>query len=276
MGRVNGKVAFITGAARGQGRGHAVRLAREGADVIALDVCRQLPHIAIPMATPEDLRITAEQVEGAGRRVLAIEADVRDQQQLTDAVGRAYQEFGTIDIVIANAGVTTYRAANDIEEGEFEQILNVNLMGAWRTCKAAAQRIIASNKAASMVLTSSVGGLKGGANCAHYNASKHGVIGLMRTLAIEYAPASIRVNAVCPTNVNTPMLMADETRRLFMPTEASPSLERFAEIAARGHTLRVGWVEPEDVASAALFLASDEARYITGVALPVDAGAMLK
>jgi (+)-trans-carveol dehydrogenase len=149
-------------------------------------------------------------------------------------------------------------------------------MGVWRTCKAAAQQIIASNKSASMVLTSSVGGLKGGANCAHYNASKHGVIGLMRTLAIEYAAASIRVNAVCPTNVNTPMLMADQTKRLFMPSEVSPSMERFAEVAALGHTLPVGWVEPEDVASAALFLASDEARYITGVALPVDAGAMLK
>jgi NAD(P)-dependent dehydrogenase (short-subunit alcohol dehydrogenase family) len=129
MGRVDGKVAFVTGTARGQGRAHAVRLAREGADVVALDVCRQLPHIAIPMATPEDLRTTAEQVERAGRRVLAIKADVRDQQELTAAVGRAYHEFGTIDIVIANAGVTTYTIANDIEEGEFEQILNVNLMG---------------------------------------------------------------------------------------------------------------------------------------------------
>ena len=276
MGRVAGKVALVTGAARGQGRAHALRLGGEGADIVALDICRQLPHIKIPMATSEDLRVTAALVEGTGRQVLTIEADVRDQGQLDEAVARAYERFGAIDVVVANAGVTCYMPANEIQEHEFQQILDVNLMGVWRTCKAVTPRVIAAGKTASIIIISSVGGLKGGANCAHYNASKHGVIGLMRTLAIEYAPAFIRVNAVCPTNVNTPMLMADETKRLFLPEEASPSTEQFAEVAAMSHTLPVGWVEPEDIANAALFLASDEARFITGVALPVDAGAMLK
>jgi (+)-trans-carveol dehydrogenase len=275
MGRVDGKVALITGAARGQGRAHAHRLALEGADIVALDICRPLEHVSIPTASPADLVETAELVESTGRSVLAMAADVRHQDELDAAVDAAYERFGHVDIVIANAGTVTYSPANAITEEEFRQVLDVNLLGVWRTCKSVVPRVVAAGRAASLVLTSSVGGLKGGANCGHYNASKHGVIGLMKTLAIEYGPLGIRVNAVCPTNVNTPMLMHDSTLRLFLPDAAETSRRDFARVAAQGHVLDVGWVEPEDVAAAALFLASDEARHITGVALPVDAGAML-
>jgi SDR family mycofactocin-dependent oxidoreductase len=274
MGRVSGKVALVTGAARGQGRAHAIRLAEEGASIVALDICRQIPEISIPMASRADLDETVRAVTERGPRIIAFEADVRDQQAIDAAIDAAYAAFGTIDIVIANAGVTRYTSANDISEGEFREILDVNLIGPWRTCKSVATRVIEARTSASMILTSSIGGLKAGANLAHYNASKHGLIGLMRTLAIEYAP-SIRVNAVCPTNVNTPMLMAADTLRLFVPDEAEPTLEQFTEVARHHHVLDVPWVEPEDIANAALFLACDEARYITGVALPVDAGALL-
>jgi SDR family mycofactocin-dependent oxidoreductase len=275
MGRVSGKVALVTGAARGQGRAHAVKLADEGASIVALDICRQIPQITIPMASRADLDETVRAVTERGARIIPFEADVRDQEAIDAAVDAAYAEFGAIDIVVANAGVTRYTPANQISEDEFREILDVNLIGVWRTCKSVATRVIEARASASMILTSSIGGLKAGANLAHYSASKHGLIGLMRSLAKEYAPASIRVNAICPTNVNTPMLMAADTLRLFVPDEAEPSLEEFTEVARRRHVLDVPWVEPEDIANAALFLACDEARYITGVALPVDAGALL-
>lgn len=273
-GRLAGKVVFVTGAARGQGRSHAVRLAQEGADIVAVDICEQIPSIEIPLARWEDLEETARLVEAIGGRVEIVRADVRDQAALDHAVALGAHRFGRLDVVCANAGVVTYCRANDLEDQAFHDLVDVNLIGAWRTCKAASPAIIAAGNGGSIILTSSVGGLKAAAGLPHYVAAKHGVIGLMRALGIEYAPHGIRVNAVCPTNVNTPMLQDEHTMRMFADGSL-PSHEEFVRLASSMNVMSVPWVEPVDVSNAILFLASDDARFITGVALPVDAGFML-
>lgn len=275
MGRVDGKVAFITGAARGQGRSHAIRLAEEGADIIAVDIARQVETASGRPATPDDLAITVKEVEALNRRILSVQADVRDQAALDAAVAAGLAEFGKIDIAVANAGVINYGALADVEEQQWQTLLDVNLTGVWHTAKATIAALIESAPGSSLILTASVGALKGAAGTGAYISAKHGVIGLMRTLAIELAPQSVRVNAVAPGNVNTEMLVNDETIRRFLPDVESPTTEQFAEVAKMFHTMDVSWVEPRDISNAVLFLASEEARYITGIALPVDAGALL-
>lgn len=261
----------MTGAARGQGRSHAVRLAAEGADVIALDVCAQVETVPYLLATRDDLAETARQVEALDRRVWTAEVDVRDLEGLRRAVDTGVEALGGLDLVCANAGIVHSAPAEDLTEQEWSVMIDVNLSGTWRTCAVAIPHLRERGGGA-MVLTSSVAGLKGVANLAHYSAAKHGVVGLMRTLAQELAPARIRVNCVNPTQVGTDMILNDVMYGLFRPELDRPTRADFAETSRATHLLDVDWVEPVDISNAMLFLLSEEARYITGVALPVDAG----
>ncbi|MFI1485312.1 mycofactocin-coupled SDR family oxidoreductase [Streptomyces sp. NPDC020747] len=276
-GRVEGKVAFITGAARGQGRSHAVRLAEEGADIIAVDVCKQLDGVTFAMSTPEDLEETVEQVQKLGRRIHAVQADVRDLQALDAAVTEGVERFGRLDIVCANAGLgSDGKRMHLMDEKTWRDMIDVNLTGVWLTAKVAIPHIIAGGRGGSIVLTSSVGGLRGHANIGHYIAAKHGVVGLMRTLAWELGEHNIRVNSVHPTQVNTPMVMHDRTFKMFRPDLENPTIDDFAAVSQGMHLLPTPWVEPRDISNAILYLASDEGRFVTGTTHTIDAGAMLK
>ncbi|MFF3567430.1 mycofactocin-coupled SDR family oxidoreductase [Nocardia jiangxiensis] len=277
-GRVEGKVAFITGAARGQGRSHAVRLAQEGADIIAVDVCKPVSGSdVIPASTPEDLAETAELIKGLGRRVVTAEVDVRDFDALQAAVDGGVEQLGRLDIIVANAGIGNGGATLDkTSEQDWDTMIGINLSGVWKTVKAGVPHLLSGSSGGSIVLTSSVGGLKAYPNTGHYIAAKHGVIGMMRSFAVELGEHSIRVNAVCPTNVNTPMFMNEGTMKLFRPDLENPTKEDFAPVAQFMHVLPIGWVEPVDISNAVLFLASDESRYITGLPVTIDAGSTLK
>ncbi|MCV7222761.1 mycofactocin-coupled SDR family oxidoreductase [Mycolicibacterium elephantis] len=277
-GRVEGKVAFITGAARGQGRSHAVRLAEEGADIIAVDVCKQISSNSdIPWATPDDLAETADLVKNLNRRIITAEVDVRDYDALKAVVDSGVEQLGRLDIVVANAGIGNGGNTLDrTSEDDWRDMIDVNLSGVWKSVKAAVPHILSGGRGGSIILTSSVGGLKPYPHTGHYIAAKHGVIGLMRTFAVELGQHSIRVNAVCPTNVNTPLFMNEGTMKLFRPDLENPGVDDLAVAAQFMHVLPVGWVEPRDVSNAVLFLASDESRYITGLPVTVDAGSMLK
>lgn len=277
-GRLEGKVAFITGAARGQGRSHSVRLAEEGADIIAVDVCKQISDESqIPPASVEDLAETADLVKGLGRRIVTAEVDVRDYDALRGAVDSGVEQLGRLDIIVANAGIGNGGQTLDrTSETDWDDMIDVNLSGVWKSVKSAVPHMISQGTGGSIILTSSVGGLKPYAHTGHYIAAKHGVIGLMRTFAVELGQHSIRVNAVCPTNVNTPLFMNEGTMRLFRPDLENPGPEDLAVAAQFMHVLPIGWVEPVDVSNAVLFLASDESRYITGLPVTVDAGSMLK
>jgi SDR family mycofactocin-dependent oxidoreductase len=274
-GRVAGQVAFITGAARGQGRSHALRLAEEGADIIAVDLCGQLGSVAYPLATADDLAETVQLVEALDRRIVARQADVRDTASLDLALSEGVAELGRLDIVSANAGILSSGSLAELSVQAWREMIDVNLSGVWRTCKVATPHLIAGGRGGSIILTSSVAGLKSYANMAHYVSAKHGVTGLMKTLATELAPYRIRVNSLHPTQVDTDMIQNDIMYRLFRPDLENPSRADFAEASRATGLLPIDWVETADVSSALLFLASDEARYITGTALPVDAGALI-
>jgi (+)-trans-carveol dehydrogenase len=276
-GRVEGKVAFITGAARGQGRAHAVRLAQESADIIAVDICKQIESVLVPLSTPEDLAETADLVKGHNRRIYTAEVDVRDYAALKAAVDTGVEQLGRLDIIVANAGIGNGGHTLDkTSEEDWTDMIDVNLGGVWKTVKAGVPHILSGGRGGSIILTSSVGGLKAYPHTGHYVAAKHGVVGLMRTFAVELGQHMIRVNSVHPTNVNTPLFMNEPTMKLFRPDLENPGPDDLKAIAQMMHTLPIGWVEPEDIANAVLFLASDESRYVTGVTLPVDAGSCLK
>jgi SDR family mycofactocin-dependent oxidoreductase len=273
-GRLAGKTALITGAARGIGRAQAIRFAAEGASIIAVDLCGPVDTVVIPHSTPADLDETVRQVASSGGRISAAIVDVRDGAALAAATQKGVQRFGSLDIVSATAGITSRGYAADISETAWQTMLDVNLTGVWETCRATAPYLIARG-AGSVILTSSIAGLRGLVGVAHYTAAKHGVVGLMRSLAAELAPHHIRVNSVHPTNVDTPLIQNDAVRSAFRPDlDRPPTRAEFAEAASRMNMLAVPWVEAVDVANAALFLASEEARYITGVTLPVDAGSV--
>jgi (+)-trans-carveol dehydrogenase len=276
-GRVEGKVAFVTGAARGQGRSHALRLAQEGADIIAIDIADQIGSVQYDMATPADLEETVRQIEALDRRVIATKADVRDFAALKGALDAGVAELGRLDIVAANAGIGTFGAMEDLSDEEWDDMLDVNLKGVWHTAKAAIPHLRA-NKGGSMILTSSTAGIHAIPNLGHYVAAKHGVVGLMKTLALELAPDSIRVNSVHPTSVDTPMIHNAATYALFAPDLAPDerTRESLAPRFASLSVLPIPWVDPVDISNAVLFLASDEARYVTGLQMKVDAGETLK
>jgi SDR family mycofactocin-dependent oxidoreductase len=275
-GRVEGKVAFITGAARGQGRSHAIRLAQEGADIIAVDLCQQIESVPYPMSTPDDFAETVKEVESLDRRIVATQADVRDFAALKAAVEDGVAQLGRLDIVSANAGISSVGPAVDLPEQQWQDMIDVNLTGVWHTAKAAIPSIRRGGRGGSIILTSSAAGLMAYPNVAHYVSAKHGVVGLMRTLALELAPDMIRVNSLHPTQVDTAMIMNEPTWRLFSPDLEHPTIDDFRPVSQQMNALPIPWVEPVDISNALLFLASDEARYITGVTLPVDAGAVIK
>jgi (+)-trans-carveol dehydrogenase len=277
-GRVVGKVAFITGAARGQGRSHAIRLAQEGADIIAVDLVRQVGSVAYPMSTPDDLAQTVKAVEALDRRIVAAEADVRDYGALKQALDHGVAELGRLDIVSANAGIFSFGRAEELPEQTWQDMIDINLTGVWHAAKAAIPHLRAGGRGGSIILTSSTSGLRALENVAHYVAAKHGVVGLMRTLALELAPDMIRVNSVLPTSVDTAMVQNAPAYALFAPDleEKDRTRERLAERFQALNVLPIPWVEPVDISNAVLWLASDESRYVTGVTLPVDAGSVIR
>lgn len=273
MGRLDGKVAFITGAARGQGRSHAVALAKEGADIIAIDFLSPITGAFYEGSTQEDLDETVRLVEALDRRIVARKADVRDQESLDAALAEGVAALGNVDIVVANAGILTEPApGHEITEPIWSDMIDTNLSGVWRTIKSAVPHL---NDGSSVMLTSSVAGLKGYGNIAHYAAAKHGVVGLMRVFALELAPRRIRVNSIHPTQVDTPMIMNEAEYRIFRPDLEHPTVEDFAPASQAVHALPEPWLQPEDISNVVVFLASDDARGITGVPLPVDLGCLL-
>jgi SDR family mycofactocin-dependent oxidoreductase len=277
-GRLEGKVAFVTGAARGQGRSHAIRLAQEGADIVAVDLVKQIASVPYGMSTPEDLAETVKEVESLDRRIVATEADVRDYGALKAALDEGVAQLGRLDIVSANAGIFSEGRADVLPEQTWQDMIDVNLTGVWHAVKAAIPHLKAGGRGGSIILTSSTAGLMPFENFAHYVAAKHGVVGLMRTLALELAPDMIRVNSVHPTSVNTDMIHNSMTYGLFAPDlpEEQRTKEVLAERFQTMNALPIPWVEAVDISNAVLWLASDESRYVTGVTLPVDAGATVK
>ena len=275
-GRVAGKVAFITGAARSQGRSHAIRLAQEGADIIAVDIAGPIESVtAYPGATEEDLAETVKEVEALDRRIVATKADVRNPRALKEALDDGVAQLGKLDIVCANAGIYQIHPALELDDAGWQETIDINLTGVWNTVKVALPHLVA-NQGGSIILTSSTAGLKGLANSVHYNAAKHGVVGIMRTIGNEFGAQNIRVNSIHPTAVNTTMIQNPQVWGLFDPANPNPTKESAEAAFKTINVLPVPWVEPVDISNAILFLASDEARYITGVTLPVDAGAMIK
>jgi len=275
-GRVAGKVAFITGAARSQGRSHAIRLAQEGADIIAVDIAGPIESVtAYPGATEEDLAETVKEVEALDRRIIATKADVRDSAALKAALDEGVAQLGKLDIVCANAGIYQMHPALELDDAGWQETIDINLTGVWNTVKVALPHLVA-NQGGSIILTSSTAGLKGLANSVHYNAAKHGVVGIMRTIGNEFGAQNIRVNSIHPTSVNTTMIQNPQVWGLFDPDNPNPTRESAEAAFKTINVLPVPWVEPVDISNAVLFLASDEARYITGVTLPVDAGFMIK
>lgn len=266
MGSLDGHVAFITGAARGMGRAHAVKLAGEGADIVALDICTGFEFTDYPGATVDDLEETARLVRHQGRRILARQADVRDPDAVDAVLAEARREFGRLDIVIANAGI----APMETGDAGWRDVVDVNLTGTYHTAEVAIPTLIEQGDGGSIVLISSVAGLvgmvSGDPGAMGYTAAKHGIVGLMRQYANILAEHSIRVNSVHPTGVNTPMIDNDFVKAW---------LQRMG-VRAGGNALPVPAVEPEDIANAVAWLVSDAARYVTGVTLPVDAGAIVK
>ena len=267
MGNQEGKVAFITGAARGQGRAHAVRLAADGADVIALDICHDIDSIDYPNASTDDLDETVKLVEKEGRRIVARQADVRDAVAVEQVVADGLAEFGRLDIVIANAGVVRLSSGGDRRQ-TFRDIVDVNLIGAWNTVEAATPALIDGGRGGSIVITSSSAGLKGTgtdrAGGQAYTASKRGLVGLMQVWANELAQYSIRVNTIHPTGVATGMVMNETMAALFEAGDTA--------VSAMQNALPIPILMPEDIANAVAFLVSDEAKFITGTAWPLDAG----
>jgi SDR family mycofactocin-dependent oxidoreductase len=276
MGVLDGKVAFITGAARGQGRSHAVRLAEEGADIIAVDLCKQPETVSVPGATPEDLQETVSLVEAFGRRIVARQADVRDLTRLSLIAREGVAELGRLDIVVANAGIWAVGATEpegpEARAKVWQESIDIDLTGVWNTVEATVPILIDAGQGGAIVLTSSTAGLKSMAinSLAQtaYTAAKHGVVGLMRNTAVELAPHMIRVNTIHPTSVHTPMIENDVTAAY---VEAHPET-----MALMSNLMPVDAVDPVDISNGVLYLVSDAGRYVTGITLPVDAGFLVK
>ena len=267
-GRLTGRVAFITGAARGQGRAHAVRMAREGADIIAVDIAGKLPScVRYDSATPEDLAETVRLVEAVDRRIMASAIDIRDFDGLCEVVDDGVAALGRLDIIVANAGIAAPQVWNEITPESFRDVLDVNVTGTWNTVMAGAQKIIDGGRGGSIVLISSAAGMKIQPFMVHYTASKHAVTGMARAFAAELGRHAIRVNSVHPGPVNTLMGSGDMSAGVARATETYPQLANMLT------PFLPSWVaEPEDIADAVCWLASDESRNVTAAAIPVDQG----
>ena len=274
MGRLEGKVALITGAARGQGRAHALTLAREGADIVAVDIAEDVASVPYEMARAEDLEETVAGVEDLDRRAVAVTADVRSQEQLDGAVERGISELGQIDILVANAGINSIAPFWEMSEQMWQEMIDINLSGVWRSAKAVAPHMIERRQGA-IVMIASQASFEPTAQTAHYTSAKHGVIGLMKTVAVEMAPYNVRSNAVCPGAIDTVMINNQTLYELFAGS-GEPTREVALE-SMRHYNLLNGrsMLPPEAISNAVLWLVSDEAEHVTGVALPVDVGHMI-
>jgi SDR family mycofactocin-dependent oxidoreductase len=271
---LDGKVALITGGARGQGRAHAVVSAREGADIVVVDIASQIETIPYPMSTAADLAETVRQVEDLDRRALSFEADVRDQAALDHVVSETIAKFGKIDILIANAGILSLAPLWEMSDQMWEDMIGTNLTGVWKSIKAVTPHMI-KRQTGSIVITSSINGLEPAMNYAHYTSSKHALVGLMRSAALELAPYGIRANTVNPGAIQTGMTDNQVMWNMLGGYEGATQAEAFAN-AGHFHALKgAGILPPEVIANAALFLNSDLASAVTGVVLPVDAGHMI-
>jgi len=271
--RFQDRTVFITGAAHGMGRSHALAFAREGARLVLSDACRQYSTVPYPLAQPEELASLASEIKQMGRPVLAAQVDVTDLPSMQALAERAKREFGPIDILIANAGLYSFAPSWELTEQQWDETLNVDLKGVWITCKVCIPQML-SRRSGKIICVSSTAGLKGMANLAHYVAAKHGVIGLVKTLAIELAPNNINVNAVCPTSVDTAMCRNQALYDVFAGGPGpQATYEHMLELMNQLNLFPDrNLLAPEAVSAAVLWLASDEARHLTGCALPVDAG----
>lgn len=274
MKTLEGKVALVTGAGRGQGRAHAVTMARNGADVIAVDIAHDMETVEYPLATAGDLALTAKLVEEQGQRVISMQADVRSQEQLDEAVKAGLERFGRIDILIANAAVNSLKPFWEFTESEWGNVIDTNLSGVWRSAKAVAPHMI-ERQAGAIVMTASVNAIDPGGRYAHYVSAKHGVIGLMRNVALELAPHGIRCNAICPGAIDTGMMNFQRIYDMFAGHEGG-TRDDMLKAGKNFHALKdTGILDPQVIANAALWLVSDGSAAVTGVALPVDAGHLL-
>ncbi|TYL46345.1 NAD(P)-dependent oxidoreductase [Nocardioides sp. BGMRC 2183] len=275
-----GRVALVTGAARGQGRSHALRLARDGAAIIAVDLCAPIDSVAdfYPLATPEDLAETVRQVEEVGGRIHAAQVDVRDVEALTAAVDAGVAALGGgLNIVVANAGIFTFGSETHLVTGDsWQELMDVNVTGVWHTYKAAAPHLIRSGAGGSVIIIASLAGFKGLANVAAYTTTKHAIVGLMRVLANELGPLGIRVNTIHPNSIDTDMVKNTRTYRLFRPDLDDPRAEDAEASFAGLNPMGKAWIEPEHVSNAVAWLASDESYYVSGARLPVDGGASVQ
>jgi len=240
--------------------------------VVAVDICRDLPTIKYHMASEDDLNHTAKLVQEVGGEIATFTADVRDLNALEEAAQLAVDTFGHIDIVVANAGVLSFAKTWELTEDQWSEMIGINLDGVWKTVRATVPHMIKANRGGSIILTSSTNGKKGYGNMSHYTASKHGVVGLCKSLAVELSPYMIRVNTVNPTTVNTDMALNDSTYRVFMPDEAHPTEEQIRSGFQSINMLPIPWIEPADVSAAVVYLASNASRYVTASSMYIDAG----
>jgi (+)-trans-carveol dehydrogenase len=276
-GRLTGRVAFVSGAARGMGRSHALALAAEGADVIAYDICGPVHAQGAPASSEADLAETVRAIEALDRRVVSATCDARDHQQVRSLLDRGVDELGRLDVVVANAGINgPGTALVDHSPEDWASVIDTNLTGVFNTVHTSLPHLLGGGRGGSIVLISSSLALRPAAHFGAYTSAKHGVVGLMKSLAVELGPHSIRVNTVHPTGVNTDLLVNESTFKLFRPDLEAPTVEDAMDSYYGLNILPVPWVEASDVSSVVTFLASDDARYITGSMIPVDAGMSLK
>jgi (+)-trans-carveol dehydrogenase len=276
MSAQNRKVALITGAARGQGRSHAVRLARDGFDVIGVDLCAPLQSPRYDGASREDLAETERLAQGEGAAFVAVVGDTRSSADMARAVREGVETLGRVDVVVANAGIVSSAPLVDMTELQWREVVGVNLTGVWRSVQAALPTMIEQGAGGSIVLISSIAGMRGFRNLTNYTAAKHGLGGLAAGLANELAEFGIRVNVVAPTNVPTDMILNASAYKTFRPDLEAPTLEEAMSGFASINLLEVPWVQPEDISGAVAFLASERSRFITGATLPVDAGVFVR
>lgn len=274
---LEGTVALITGGARAQGLSHALALARAGADIIIVDAVSPVETIGYEMSTDNDLNVAVQQIESLDRRAIAVRTDVRDEDAMIEGVADAVHTLGRLDTVVANAGVLgPTRRSWEMSAKEWRTVIDVNLTGVWQTFKAAIPHVIRGKRGGSLIAISSIAGLRGVPHVSNYSAAKHGLVGLVGSVANELAEYKIRVNTVHPTNVRTPMIDNPVSAKIFRPDMELPTLDDGAGVLQRINLLPAPWVEAGDVSDAVLWLASNHSRFVTGAAIPVDAGMLAK